>query len=195
MSKFLKTTVLGGVIFLIPLAFFGVVISKALAWIHKLAAPLLAQIPVETIGGTVAVHLLPIVILLMLCFFAGLVAKTSAASSLVNVLETKVLRNFPPYALLKAKTGSVLNPGDTEGLTPVLVRFDDSWQIAFDVEKLEEGMRLVFLPGAPDPWSGSVCAVTEDRITPLDTSVQSASAILKRLGKGASEIIRIPSES
>ena len=193
MSNFLKTTVLGGIVFLIPLVFFAAIVGKALSWIHKLATPLLTHLPIETIGGTLLMHLLSVTILVTLCFLAGLAAKTPAASTLVDALETNLLQKFPPYALLKAKTGSVLNPGDTEKLTPVLVRFDDSWQVAFEIEKVGDGKCLVFLPGAPDAWSGSVCTVTEDRITPLDTNVKSIGTIMKHLGKGASEIIQIPS--
>jgi uncharacterized membrane protein len=71
------------------------------------------------------------------------------------------------------------------GMRPVLGRFDDSWQLAFGIECMAEGKVVIFLPGAPDLWSGSVCVLTEDRITPLDLTVKSAADIMKRLGKGS----------
>jgi uncharacterized membrane protein len=38
----------------------------------------------------------------------------------------------------------------------VLARIEDSWQIAFLVERLEGGHVAVFMPGVPNPLSGSV---------------------------------------
>ena len=138
-------------------------------------------------------HLLPLLLLVVLYFIAGLAARTRAAADLVNALESTVLMKFPPYALIKAKTGSVLNPEEQKKLTPVLVRLDDSRQMGFEIEAIEQGKHLVFLPGAPDPWSGSVCIVDAERMTPMDTNVKTVSALMKRLGKGSAEITRIPS--
>jgi uncharacterized membrane protein len=195
MNKFIKTTVLGGIIFLIPLVFLVLVVGKALPWMHKLATPLLNYLPVEGIIGAIVVHLLPIILLLLICFLAGLAAKTTAASGLVDALESGVLMKFPPYAIFKAKTGSMINPGEVEKLTPVLVRFDDSWQVGLEIEEVEQAKHTVFLPGAPDAWSGSVCIVDADRISPLDANVKSVNILMKRLGKGAAEIVRFENSS
>ena len=75
-------------------------------------------------------------------------------------------------------------------MTPVLARFDDSWQIAFEIERIEDRAVVIFLPGAPDPWSGSMCVVTADRITQLDQSIPYVAKIAKRLGRGANEALR-----
>ena len=48
------------------------------------------------------------------------------------------------------------------------------------------------LPGAPDPWSGAVCAVTTDRLHPLAMNVRDVSTMMKRLGKGSSPALREP---
>jgi uncharacterized membrane protein len=71
-----------------------------------------------------------------------------------------------------------------------LTRFDDSWQLVFEIERLADDKILVFLPGSPDPWSGSVCVVTADRVTSLGISVQAAANLMKRLGRGASDTLR-----
>ena len=92
--------------------------------------------------------------------------------------------------MMKAKAGSVLTPDDTRDLLPVLVRFDDAWQFGFEVESIEGEKSLVYLPGAPDPWAGSICAVDRDRLTPIDINIKDASDLMKRLGKGAAEGIR-----
>jgi uncharacterized membrane protein len=198
MLRFLKTTVLGGIVFLVPIIIFIAVIGKALELTNTLAAPLAERLPVDSVGDLAVVHLIALAILVLICFVAGLAAKTAFAGQFVQSLEANILDKIPAYALLKAKAGSVLSPEDTEGMRPVLARFDDAWQLAFEIERIEGGKVVVFLPGAPDPWSGSVSVLAEDRITPIDITVKSATAVMKRLGKGSAEVLHNrlhPSES
>jgi uncharacterized membrane protein len=192
MFRFIKTTVLGGLLFLFPIVFIAAIIGKALEVTNKLSAPLAGLLSVDSIGGLAVVELLALVILVLICFLAGLAARTALAGKLAQSLETKVLGKIPAYTLLKSKAESVLRPEDIAGMCPVLGRFDDSWQLAFEIERMAGGKVVVFLPGGPDPWSGSVCVMTEDRITPLDLTVKSAADIMKRLGKGSTGALRDP---
>ena len=128
--QFLKTTVIGGVLFLIPFVFFVAVIGKALEFTGKIATPLATVIPVESIGALAIVEILAVAILVLVCFLAGLSARTMVAKKLVGGLEVNVLSKLPAYALLKSKTQSLLSPEDMEEVTPVVARFDDSWQLS-----------------------------------------------------------------
>jgi uncharacterized membrane protein len=76
-------------------------------------------------------------------------------------------------------------------MEPVLARFDDYWQIALEVERIPGGTVVIYLPGAPDPWSGSVCYVTEDRIQPLELTFLPVLRTLRGLGKGSNEQLRV----
>lgn len=192
MFRFIRTTILGGLLFLFPVVISVAIIGKALEFINKLSAPLAGLLPIDSIGGLAVVTLLALGILVLICFLTGLAARTALAGQLVQSLETKVLGKIPAYNLLKSKAESVLRPEDIGGMRPVLGRFDDSWQLAFEIERIPGGKVVVFLPGAPDPWSGSVSVMTEDRITPLDLTVKSAGDIMRRLGKGSTEALRDP---
>ena len=192
MFGFIRTTILGGLLFLFPIVFLIAIFGKALEITNKLSSPLAGLLPIDSIGGLAVVKLLSLVILVLICFLAGLAARTVLAGKFVQSLETNVLGKIPAYTLLKSKAESVLRPETIRDMCPVLGRFDDSWQLAFEIERIQGGKVVVFLPGAPDPWSGSVCVMTEDRITPLDLTVKSAADIMKRLGKGSSGALRAP---
>lgn len=192
MLRFLKTTVLGGIFFLIPIIIFVAVIGKALQITNKLAIPIAGLLGVDKIAGIAVAELLAIGILVLVCFIAGLVAKAPRAKKFVQSLENNVLEKIPAYEVLKAKTQSVLSFEDSEELSPVMARFDDSWQLAFEIERIEGGNVVIFLPGAPDPWSGSMCVVTGDRVTPLDMTLKTAVNLMKRLGKGSIEALPNP---
>ena len=192
MFGFIRTTILGGLLFLFPIVFVVAILGKALEVTNKLSAPLAGLLPIDSIGGLAVVKLLALVILALICFLAGLAARTPLAGKFVKFLETNVLGKIPAYTLLKSKAESVLRPEDIGGLCPVLARFDDSWQLAFEIERIAGSKVVIFLPGAPDSWSGSVCVMTEDRITPLDLTIKSAADIMKRLGKGSTGALRDP---
>ena len=190
MLKFLKTTVLGGAMFLVPIVIFIVVIEKAIQLTSTVAAPIARVVPAETFAGLAVLQMIALGIVVAVCFLAGLAARTRRARNVVQSLESNVLDKIPAYALMKAKTGSMLSPEDTEDMLPVLITFDDSWQFGYEVERLDHDRTIVFLPGAPDPWSGSVCAVTSDRVTPVQINIQEVAALMKRLGKGSTEALR-----
>jgi uncharacterized membrane protein len=185
MFRFIRTTLLGGLLFLFPIVFIFFIIGKALDITNKLFTPLEKLLPIDSIGGIAVIKLLALGILVLICFAAGLAARTALAGRLVSSLETNVLKKIPAYTLLKSKAESVLSPEDIGSMSPVLGRFDDSWQLAFEIERVSGGNVVVFLPGAPDPWSGSLCILTEDRITSLDLTVKALVDLLKRLGKGS----------
>ena len=189
MLRFLKTTVLGGILFLVPIIIFIAIIGKALQITSKLAVPIAGLLGADKIVGVAVAELLAIALLVMICFIAGLAAKTQRAKKFVQSLEVNVLEKIPVYDLLKTKAQSALSFEETEGMRPVAARFDDSWQVAFEIERIEADKVVLFLPGAPDPWAGSVCIVTEDRITPLDLTVTSAVNLMKRLGKGTTDAL------
>jgi uncharacterized membrane protein len=190
MLNFLKTTMVGGILFLVPIIIFIAIIGKALELSKKLAAPLSVLIPLDSIGNIAMVNLLALGIVLLICFFAGLAAKSTLARKSIGNLESRVLSKIPVYGLLKSKIDAIVQPEKAEGMKPVLARFDDSWQIAFEVERIQEGGVAIYLPGAPDPWSGSVCFVTEDRIQPLELTLLPVLRILKGLGKGSNDQLR-----
>jgi uncharacterized membrane protein len=190
MLKLIRTTIVGGIVFLIPIAILVAVIAKGLQATGVIARPVAAVFPVYMIGGIAVAQVLAIVFLLLICFMAGLLARLALARRAVSALEANVLSRVPAYALLKTKTQSMLSPDDIEGMAVVLMRFDDSWQIGFEIERIEGGKVALFLPGSPDPWSGSVCIAEEDRVTPLDLPVAAVARMVRRLGRGANEALR-----
>jgi uncharacterized membrane protein len=192
MVRLIKTTVIGGIVFLVPIVIAIAVVGKGLEFTGKIAAPLASVLPMGVFGEVAIVHhLLALLILIVICFLAGLAAKTALAGRFVESLETSFLSKVPAYALMKTKTQTMLTPEDTEGMTPVLARFDDSWQVALEIERVEGDKVVLFLPGSPDPWSGSVCVLDAERVTPMgDATVGLAASISKRLGKGSGELLR-----
>ena len=185
MFQFLKTTVLGGIVFLVPVIILIAVVGKALVFTRQLALPLENLLPFGPIANTLVINLLALALVVLTCFLGGVAAKSAIAVRLVGSLESNILSKIPIYALIKDTISTSLQSEEAEGMKPVLARFDECWQVALEVERMAGGKVAVYLPGTPNPWSGSVCFLTEDRITSLDMKLLPALGILKSFGKGS----------
>lgn len=186
MFRVIKATVTGGLVFLLPLLVLAMLIGKALQVAREITGPLADALGVEAAFGMLAVDVLAAVLLLAFCVAAGFAAQTALANRIVGSLEERVLKPIPAYALLKARAHTLMTPETMRAMTPVLVRFDDSWQLAFCIDQQKsDHLSVLYLPGAPDVWSGSICIVTRDRLQPLDMTMKEASELLRRLGLDA----------
>ena len=56
--RFLKTTLIGGIVFLVPVIIIVAIIGKAFEIMKKVADPLSALIPIDSVGGVVVVNLI-----------------------------------------------------------------------------------------------------------------------------------------
>lgn len=185
MLNFIKSRILSGFLFLVPIVLLLVILKQGHEYIGKLVAPILAKIPIERTIGLIVVDLLALGVLLLICFLAGLVARRKIASGLITSLEINFLQKVPGYEIAKAKLTAQLRFEAGEYAT-VLVRFDDQWQIGFEMDRISGEMVVVYLPGSPDPWSGAVTIVTQDRIKRLGSNQVATLSVFKHLGRGAS---------
>ena len=186
---FFKTTVVGGFVFLIPAVIVVVALGKLIGALKVLANALAPFFGIETRLGGLVLDLLAVTVTILLCFVAGLLARRASAKRMREKLDATLLNSFPGYAFIK---GFAENLRQTEELAgsflPVLVRFDDYVQIAFETHREPGGKVVVYLPGAPNPWSGSVVYVANERVKPLQMTLTEALRNIRKLGKGSLDI-------
>jgi len=186
---FIRETVVGGLLFLLPLTVVALIIGKAYKISLLVAEPLGRLIPIDRVGGVALANILAVLVILVLCYLAGRVARRSSIKVKVARIEELLIAALPGYAFVKTLMSSVAKAEDEAGkMTPVLVTLDDYKQIAFEVERTAGGNVVVYLPGAPNPWSGSVVYVSEDRVEHLDMQPQDAIKNIRMLGRGSEKL-------
>lgn len=191
MLKLVKTTVLGGLIFLLPLAVLGFLLGKVITTAEKLAEPLSDKLPVSSFAGVSATIVVAVVGLLVISFLAGLFARTRVAQDAVKGLETHFLSRVPAYGLLKSLGTDIISPEQEAARRVVLVRFDDAWQLGIKVaDAQEESHTVIFLPDSPTPQSGTVMIVESSRLHETDIPLRKAMAMLAGRGVGLQESVR-----
>ena len=189
MRKFILTTVLGGVLFLIPFVLVVILLGKGFRIMRTVAGKVDLLFPVDSVVGLPIVDVLAVLFLISCCFIAGLAARSSRGRELQNRIDNLLLQLIPGYAWLKGMTGSVSDEEAVAGFKPVWIRLDDQYQVGFEVDRYEDGLVAVFLPGAPDPRSGALSYVESNRVEDLDSSFTEVAKNFKRLGLGSSATI------
>ena len=190
LTSFLKTTLIGGLLFLIPLGVILVVLKHVMQIAAKVAAPVAAHFPVSHFAGVTVVTLVAALVLLLIAFLAGLMARTQLGRRLSSWFEESILGGLPQYRMAKSMAEGLAHIESGTGMHPVLVRVDDGWQLAYRLEELDGGWVAVFMPQSPTPMSGNFLYVAAHRIRPLSISMAAAMKLVKSVGVGSQEALR-----
>ncbi|MEZ5462893.1 DUF502 domain-containing protein [Dokdonella sp.] len=189
--KFLRTTIIGGLLFLVPVVLLIVILEKGFVIARRLIKPVVTHLPDVPMFGVPGDTIVAILCLVVLSIIAGIIARTSGAQRLVGWIETVILSRMPGYTMYRGMVGDM-----TQGMSSlersstahaVLVRIEDAWQIGFVTDTLKNGDLAVFVPGAPSPLSGSLFFMPKDRVRESGLTVQDATAMLRRIGIGSGE--------
>jgi uncharacterized membrane protein len=192
-KEFLKTTIVGGVLFLLPLGLVLFILGYALRLATGVAQPISKALHLDQLGEVAGMGITTVVgvlLLVLVSFAAGIGARTSVGGRISGWFEDSLLRALPQYQMLKSMAeGLAQIEGDT-GIRPALISIEDGWQIGYILEVLENGWLAVFLPQAPTPMSGNVMYLEADRVRPLGITMVQAMGIVKRIGVGSGQALR-----
>jgi len=188
--KIIKATFLGGILFLAPLVVLLVILEKGYGIIQKVTLPLVNNLPRVHVLGIALQEIVGTLILILICFIAGLLARTSGAKKLIHKLENGILSFVPGYSFIKNMNENIMGFESNENLKVILVPTDAGWQFAFLIEEIDETKFTVFIPDAPNPWSGSVCFVDKESIKEVNMTQKEALACIRKLGYGSKELLK-----
>lgn len=186
--KFLKTTVVGGLVFLIPLVVLILLLDEAIGVVLVVAEPMAGFLPVDSIGGIALVNVIAALIVILVCFAAGLVARSGPAQRLIGAAESAVLQKVPGYTFMKGIT-STLSPDKNADLKAALVSLGNMERIGLEVERSDDNRVVVYFPGSPNAWSGIVQIVPADQVKPIEVSMMSVMQCAEQLGRGTNQLL------
>lgn len=189
---FLKTTALGGLLFLLPLIVLGALIGQVAPLIWSIAVFLndILPVPVKTPAGIALLVLLALAIVLSGCFAAGLIARRSIGQRLSKAFEKNIMMLFPRYAVFKDQLhGSLGGDEGRPGLKPVVVRWEGALRVGFERDRMGDEWVTVYLPGTPDPWSGQLAWFPVREVQTLDLEFGETVGLFEQLGRGSGEVL------
>ena len=193
MTRSLKpftTTLIGGVVFLLPLVVVLYLLGQGLGMAVRAVQPLLPMLPFQSVGGMALSGVAALAVVLLLCCSAGLLARAAVGRAFAERFENRLQTLYPRYTVIKAMSQGLHGALGEVVLKPVLASFDDHQLIGFEMERLEDGRAVLYLPGAPDAWSGSVVLMAAARLQPLDVDAAALAKALQSLGAGTATLLR-----
>lgn len=187
---FLRSTAVGGIFFLLPLVVIGGLLGQIYTVVVAIAVPLGEWIPVNTPVGVALLFLLAVAILVFLCFVCGFFARRAIGKRFSKTVEKQLITVFPKYAIYKdLLAGNLKHDSDGPSLKPVLVACPEGYRLAMEADRLSGGMVVVYFPGAPDTWIGSVVIVPADRVCTTELDFNETLGVFERLGRDSSEFL------
>jgi uncharacterized membrane protein len=189
LTGFLRATLVGGLLFLLPVVLIVIVLNHAMQLAVKVAKPISSLLPVEAVIGIRGETCLAVLLLILLSLGAGLVAQTKAGKRIMSWSENSFLGGLPQYQVMKSMAEGLAHVESAESVHPALVSIEDGWQMGYLLEPLEKGWVAVFLPQAPTPMSGNVMYLPADRVRPLGITMVQAMAIVKHIGVGSAKVL------
>ncbi|MBO9583324.1 MAG: DUF502 domain-containing protein [Flavobacterium sp.] len=188
--KIIKATFLGGILFLAPLILLLVLFEKGYHIVQKITVPIVSSLPRVKFMGFALQEIIAVTIIIIICFAAGLLARTVYAKKLIQKIEDNVLSLVPGYAFIKNMNESIMGFESKEDLKVIMVPTDAGWQFAFLIEQINDNEFTVFIPDAPNPWSGSVVFVEKKDIREIEITQKQALACIRKLGYGSKELLK-----
>ena len=191
LKLFIRTTLLGGTLVVLPI----VILILVFNWLYEFIADKLRPITniiLETAKmqefGAAA---LALAIILILFFLVGLIIRTNIGRVFFEFFENKTLSKLPLYKIIKETTIQLMGSNRTLFKNVALVRlFGNDTQItAFVTEKYDDGSCTVFVPSGPIPSAGFIYHVNKENVKIINYPVHKAMKTIFSLGAGSKELL------
>ena len=186
--QFFKTTILGGLCVLLPVAACGYLMVEIVKVAMEIMDELVQNLPVEQLGGAAMVPLLAVASVLGLSFLLGLIVRTTVGRNLGGWMERSLLRLLPGYDIFKTLAVQMVGRKDETRGTPVLVRMGASRQVGFLMEENPTGELTVFVPASPALSVGAIHIVEADRVERVKASMVQVVNCVAGMGIGSSPL-------
>ena len=185
LAEFTKTTLIGGVLVILPIYVVVLLLAKAVNGLLALLAPITAQVP----AAVQFRQIVAVLLLVAVCFVIGLIVRTGPGLRAKNAFERAILEKLPGYTFLRGLAKRMTGDSEERTMEPCLAEIEEALVPAFIVEELEDGQYTVLVPSAPTPLAGSIYILPPERVHPVDISFTKAISVFSKWGTGAGEFL------
>lgn len=182
-GEFIKTTLLGGLVVLLPVYLAVLLLLKSAQLVLKLLGPVINNLPGDYQAP------MAILIVVAVCFLIGLIVRTQLGRAAAGAVERNVLERIPGYTLLRDVSHRLGGLDDASSFAVALVEIEEALTPAFIVEEHADGRYTVFVPSVPTPAAGALYILTPERVHRVDVPFATAIACISRWGSGTSALL------
>ncbi|MDX2413789.1 MAG: DUF502 domain-containing protein [Bacteroidales bacterium] len=194
LNNFFRTTLLGGLVAVLPMALIFLFFRWIFNLIKKYLEPIVNLIEVDTQIQQVILYIIVIAAILALFFFIGLIIKTRLGRFVNNVLEEKYLMKIPGYKIARDTVMQFFGGNKSFFSEVVLVDIFNSGTLMTGFITDDHGTYVtVFVPTGPNPTSGNIYHVKREKVTKTSAAVDNGMKSIISCGAGSKEIFELAS--
>ena len=185
----IRMTVIGGLLFLVPLMIIYFVFDKAIDIISPVTHPLMIRLGLERVLGFPGRIVVGLAGLAVLAFLIGVFARTQKGQALLRWLQQGIAIALPQFAMFQTFASSLDKNNETK-MPVVVVATDAGWQLGILLAEPEHGWYPVFLPGSPQLTSGSISYAQREFIHDIDLTTGELWSILRSRGGFSAKVCK-----
>jgi uncharacterized membrane protein len=191
-KEFLKTSVIGGLVVILPVAIFLFILKWIYGFITKIIGPLTSLVMAQSPLHKIVADILVIAVIVALCFFAGVFVRTKLGKLIYESVENRILKRAPGYKLIKETVAQFLGRKKTPFSKVALAQIfgNDTLVSAFVTDERDDGSYTVFVPSGPNPTSGNIYHLRGECVHPVDVPVEEAMRSIIGCGAGSASLIK-----
>ena len=192
-TEFIKTTVLGGFLVLLPIVAVLALVGIAIATLINIVTPIVGKLPIKTIGGLALATLLAVFFLLAFCFLAGILVRMRIGRLVQKWVEGFLLQRLPGYVMVKNLTRQVAGQGGIE-FAPALVDLygSEARVVGLIVEEHADGKFTIFVPISPTATLGQVYFLPHTNVERLQARFVDVVNSLTQWGMESKKLFQTP---
>jgi uncharacterized membrane protein len=192
-QNFYRTSLVGGILVLLPLIILFVVFKWIFTFLFDVIAPFTSLIMQTGPRNEFVAGLMAMIFLLIICFLIGVAIRTRWGLSTHHSFEDNVLRYAPGYTMVK-ETVMIFLGRKTQPFSKVaLVRIfaTETLMTALVTDEHPDGSYTVFVPTAPNPTSGNIYHLKPENVFLVDVPVEEAIRSILGCGAGSTRMIQM----
>lgn len=191
-NKFMKNTILGGVIIALPV----MLTFYLLRWLFNLLSgmirPFTGLFVHQVKAGAVIADILGFLIMILLCFLIGVIISTRIGKYVFSIVDRRLFAEFPGYRFFRDTVQQLFGDKKKSFSKVAMVKIFDQrmYVTAFITDEHDNGMVSVFVPSALNPTTGLVLHLDRKYIHPLDVSPDVALRSIIGCGTNSGDLVR-----
>ncbi len=184
-KRFLMTTLLGGLLVVLPIGLFIFLIQVLWNFVSKLIQPIVKLLKFQNITNDTIIGLIAFAIVIAGCFFVGLFVRTRFGKGIWRYFERNLLELLPFYKTIKDTVGTLFSSRGKSFKKVVLVDVMNTQMTGFVTDEHKNGLYTVFVPTAPNPTNGFIFHLPQNKLQFLDISPEDAMRSVIGVGTGS----------
>jgi len=193
LKSFLKTSLLGGVVVILPVAILAAVSLWIFNLVTGLIEPLTRLLIKDSQLNEYTAEVIVIILIIVSCFFVGVLVRTRLGAFLYRFIETRILKLAPGYSMIKDTVLQIFGSRKDSPFSSVAIARifgNDTRVTAFITDTHADGSYTLFVPTGPNPTSGLIYHLDGKYVQPVNIPVQDAMRSIISCGAGSAKLMQ-----